>query len=205
MVTLYHAPGASSFAVLIALHEVGAPFETRLIRLDRRADDPPEFRSLNAEGKVPTLLIDGRPLTEVAGILWYLARCHPAAGLLPLGDIEAEARIVGWMSFIASALHPARQLEKPQAQAVYQVAEQRLGAGPWVLGPSFSIADIHLFRLFWRFRGPLAVGAGVSQLDGAPGADAAAAGSGAGSGGGCCRRADAAPVTDGRDPVLPAA
>ena len=34
------------------------------------------------EGKVPVLLIDGRVLTEVAGILWYLARRYPAAQLL---------------------------------------------------------------------------------------------------------------------------
>lgn len=153
--TLYHAAGSSSFAALIALHEAGAAFELKRLRLDQRDADPPEFRGLNAEGKVPTLLIGGRPLTEVAGVLWYLARAYPAAGLLPLGDIEAEARVVSWMSFVASALHPARQLEPAAGQAVYRVAEQRLGAGPWVLGTAFSIADIHLFRLFWRFRGLL--------------------------------------------------
>jgi len=38
-------------------------------------------------------VIDGRPLTEVAATLWYLARRYPDAGLLPQqGDIEAEAR-----------------------------------------------------------------------------------------------------------------
>ena len=159
--TLYHAAGSSSFAALIALHEVGAPFELRRIRLDQREADPPEFRTLNAEGKVPTLLVGGRPLTEVAGVLWYLARAYPAAGLLPLGDIVAESHIVSWMSFNASALHPARQLDKPQAQAVWRVAEQRLGHGPWVVGAAFSIADIHLFRLFWRFRGLLGLDAGA--------------------------------------------
>jgi glutathione S-transferase len=140
-------------AVHIALQEVGAPFEIRRVRLDQRQDDPPEFRTLNPEGKVPTLLIDGRPLTEVAGILWYLARRYPAAGLLPVGD-EAEARVVSWMSFIASAVHPARRQGPEHAAAIYGIADQRLGSGPWAVG-AFSIADIHLFRLFWRFRGML--------------------------------------------------
>ena len=120
MYTFYHAPGASSMAVLIGLHEVKAKFETRLIRFDQREADPPEFRALNPEGKVPTLAVDGRPLTEVAGILWYLARRHPEAALLPVGDAEAEARVVSWMSFIASAVHPARRLGAAQAQASVQ-------------------------------------------------------------------------------------
>ena len=58
---------------------------------------------------MPTLLIDERPLTEVAGILFYLAQRFPEAGLLPDGDIEAEAQAVSWMSFIAATVHPARR------------------------------------------------------------------------------------------------
>jgi glutathione S-transferase len=141
-------------AVHIGLHEVGAAFEGRVITFAHRDRDPPEFRGLNPEGKVPTLVIDGRPLTEVAGILYYLARRYPEAALLPFGDIEAEARIVSWMSFTASTLHPARRQGDEHAKAMYRLADQRLGKGPWAVG-AYSIADIHLFRLFWRFRGSL--------------------------------------------------
>lgn len=154
MYVFYHAPGSSSMAVHIGLHEVGAAFEGRIIAFAHRDQDPPEFRGLNPEGKVPTLVIDGRPLTEVAGILWYLARRYPEAALLPFGDIEAEARIVSWMSFTASTLHPARRQGEAHAKAMYRLADQRLGKGPWAVG-AYSIADIHLFRLFWRFRGSL--------------------------------------------------
>jgi glutathione S-transferase len=154
MYVFYHAPGSSSMAVHIGLHEVGAAFESRTIDFAHRDQDPPEFRGLNPEGKVPTLVIDGRPLTEVAGILYYLARRYPEAALLPFGDIEAEARIVSWMSFTASTLHPARRQGEVHAKAMYRLADQRLGKGPWAVG-EYSIADIHLFRLFWRFRGSL--------------------------------------------------
>ena len=37
---------------------------------------------------------------------------------------------------------------------MYSIAEQRLGEREWAVG-RYSIADIHLFRLFWRFRGSL--------------------------------------------------
>ena len=79
-------------AVHIALHEVGVAFEGHLIALADRDRDPPGFSALNPEGKVPVLVIDGRPLTEVAAILYFLARSRPDAGLFPFGDIEAEAQ-----------------------------------------------------------------------------------------------------------------
>src|SRR6185295_19226393 len=109
MLTFYFAPGSSSMAVHIALHEVGAPFEARPISFAKKDQRLPEFLAINPEGKVPTLLIDGRPLTEVAGCLIYLARRFPEAGLLPQNDPEAEGHIVAWMSFIAASLHPARR------------------------------------------------------------------------------------------------
>jgi glutathione S-transferase len=111
------------------------------------------FRELNPEGKVPTLLIDGQPLTEVAGCLFYLARRYPEANLLPQED-EAQARAVSWMSFIASTLHPARQKGLEHVKQVWSIAQQRLGDSEWLLG-RYSIADIHLFRLWWRVVGSL--------------------------------------------------
>lgn len=149
MLTLYFAPGSSSMAVHIALHEIGAPFEGRPMSFKDNDMRKAEFLKINPAGKVPTLLIDGRPLTEVAGILFYLARRFPDAQLLPHGDIEAEALVVSWMSFIASTLHPARKQGLDHVRQVYRIADTKLGDG-WVLGARYSIADIHLFRLYWR-------------------------------------------------------
>ena len=149
MLTLYFAPGSSSMAAHIALHEVGAAFEGRPMSFRKDDMHSPDFLKINPAGAVPTLLIDGRVLTEVAGILFYFARRFPEAGLLPHGDIEAEAQAVSWMSFIASTLHPARQKGLDHAFKVYGIADRRLGNG-WALGERYSIADIHLFRLYWR-------------------------------------------------------
>jgi glutathione S-transferase len=151
--TLCFAPGASSMAVHIALHEIGVPFEARPISLGKREQRTAEFLAINPEGKVPTLLIDGRSLTEVAGILFYLAKRFPAVGLLP-DDIEGEAQAVSWMSFIASTLHPARARGIDYAPQVYTIADRRLGARDWALG-HYSIVDIHLFRLYWRLANSL--------------------------------------------------
>ena len=152
MLTLYYSPGSSSMATHIALNEVGVPFELKLTELHRQENRTPEYLAVNPEGKVPALVIDGRPpLTEVAATLWYLARRYPEAGLLPqYGDIEAEARVISWMSFIAATIHPARRTGDERWREVFHLAEHRLGSNEWAV-ERYSIADIHLFRLYWRF------------------------------------------------------
>jgi len=153
MLTLYFSPGTSSMAPHIALHEIGVPFESRPISLARKENRTPAYLAINPEGHVPTLLIDGRPLSEVAAILFYVARRFPEAVLLP-DDIEAQAQVVSWMSFIASTVHPARRQGPEHARAIYAIADQRLGNRKWAVD-RYSIADIHLFRLFWRFSNSL--------------------------------------------------
>src|SRR6266851_5467765 len=132
MLTLYFAPGSSSMAVHIALHEIGVAFEGK----------PMSFKK-----------DDMRSLTEVAAILFYLAKRFPEAGLLPRDDIEADARALSWMSFAASTLHPARRHGLDHAKEVWGIADRRLGSG-CALG-HYSIADIHLFRLYWRLANSL--------------------------------------------------
>jgi glutathione S-transferase len=150
MLTLYFAPGASSMAPHIALFETGAAFEGRPVSFKRDENKTPQFLAINPLGQVPVLVIDGRPLTEVAGILFYLAKAYPQAGLLP-EDAEGQAQAVSWMSFIAATVHPARRQGLEHARKVYALADQRLGPAEWTVGDRYSIADIHLFRLFWRF------------------------------------------------------
>jgi glutathione S-transferase len=150
MLTLYFSPGSSSMAVHIALHEIGVDFERRLVSLAKREQFTPEYLAINAEAKVPTLMIDGRPLTEVAAILYYLAKRYPEKGLWPEGDLETEAQAISWMSFIASTIHPARRIGIERWREVFGLAERRLGGREWAVN-RYSIADIHLFRLFWRF------------------------------------------------------
>jgi glutathione S-transferase len=151
MLIFYFAPGSSAMATHIALHEVGAAFEPRLLSFKNNEQQRPDYLTLNPEGKVPALVIDGRVLTEVAATLYYLAKTYPQAGLWPQGGIEAEAQAVSWMSFIAATVHPARRAGEARWREVFELCEKRLGKNEWAVGGHYSIADIHLFRLFWRF------------------------------------------------------
>ncbi len=160
----FHAPGSSSMAVHIALHEIGAPFDAQPMSFHRHDMRKADFLAINPAGKVPTLMVDGKPLTEVAGCLFYLAKRFPEAKLLPHG-IDAEAQAVSWMSFIASTLHPARRQGLEHVSEVWTIAERKLGSAGWALG-SYSIADIHLFRLYWRMvNSPRERPRGLAHLD----------------------------------------
>ncbi len=148
MLVLYFSPGSSSLAAHIALHEIGVTFEARPVFVATKETRKPEFLAINSEGKVPSLLIDGWLLTEVLAILFYLGEKYPGASLLP-ADIEAKAQALSWMSFLASTVHGARAAAE-EARAAFALAAQRLGPREWTLG-DYSVADIFLFRLFWRF------------------------------------------------------
>lgn len=152
MLTLYFSPGSSAMATHIALHEIGVPFEAKPLSFAKREQHTAEYLAINPEGKVPSLLIDGRVLTEVAATLYYLAKRYPEGKLWPDGGLEVEAQAISWMSFIAATIHPARRIGLERWREVFKIADPRLGANEWAVGGRYSIVDIHLFRLYWRFK-----------------------------------------------------
>lgn len=152
MLKLYFSPSTSSLATHIALIECGAAYELDARLLSKQETRTPEYLAVNPDGKVPALLTEsGRILTEVAATLYYIARKHPAAGLWPEGNLEAEAQVISWMSFVASTMHGSRARGPEHVANAFKVANLRLGDRQWAIG-RYSIADIHLFRVYWRFR-----------------------------------------------------
>lgn len=152
MLKLYFSPFTSSLATHIALIECGAAYELDARLMDKQETRTPAYLAINPNGKVPALLTDGgNILTEVAATLYYIARKHPAARLWPEGDLEAEAQVISWMSFVASTMHGSRARGPEHVAEAFKVANLRLGDREWAIGP-YSIADIHLFRVYWRFR-----------------------------------------------------
>jgi glutathione S-transferase len=107
MLTLFYSPGACSMASHIALEEVGASFDNKLVALAKGEQKTPEYLKINPRGKVPALrLDDGSVLTENVAILAYLGRRFPDKGLLP-SDPAAEARCISMMAWLSNTVHPA--------------------------------------------------------------------------------------------------
>ncbi len=152
MLKFYFSPSTSSLATHIALLEAGAPYTLEPRPLSQKATRTEEYLAINPDGKVPALVTNsGRVLTEVAATLYYIARKYPDAGLWPEGDLGAEAEVISWMSFAATTMHGARIGGAEQFAEAFAVANTKLGDNDWAIG-RYSIADIHVFRIYWRFR-----------------------------------------------------
>ena len=104
---LFVAPNTCARVPTIALEEIGVSFDTHLVRVAKNEQKSPEFLKLNPKGKVPTLLIDGDPLTENVAILSWLNATYREAGLLPPADGQIETlKQTADLAFFAGTVHP---------------------------------------------------------------------------------------------------
>src|SRR5258708_21237858 len=78
--TLHFAPDTCARVPLIALEEIGCPYRIEIVAFAKGQHRSPDYLALNPQGKVPTLIVDGRPLSENVPILSWLARAFPEAG-----------------------------------------------------------------------------------------------------------------------------
>ncbi len=113
----------------------------------------PDYLGLNPEGKVPALIIDGKVLTEVAGTLYYLARRYPGGQSLARRRDRGRGpeRSRGCRSSPRRSTRRAALASSAGRRGLHlrRAAPRRCGMDD--AGPRYSIADIHLFRLYWRF------------------------------------------------------
>ena len=83
MYKLYYSPGTASLAVHWMLIELKVPFELVLTDIEKGAQKTPAYLKLNPAGRVPTLLVDGAPLSDCAALLMLLAERHLTANFAP--------------------------------------------------------------------------------------------------------------------------
>ena len=175
MYTLYYSPGACSLATHIVIEETGATYELAMISTKDQTQTP-AWKAVNPKGRVPALSpVAGRIggtdnlLTEASAIMFYLARTHPEAQLLP-PEIAAQARCIEWMSWLTSTVHaqsfgqlwrtPRFTDDESQFPAIrakgltnvrdaFGYIERLLGDGrDWAVPGGYSIVDAYLTVFF---------------------------------------------------------
>lgn len=172
---LFVAPNTCARVPTIALEEVGTPFGTELIRTASNQQNSPAFLKFNPKGKVPTLLIDGSPLTENVAILGWLNAEYPKAGLLPETTSTLDGlRQTADLAFFSATVHPTvtrvamplkfiddkelsfdivRPVGVQAMNMIMDMIESRLDHGPWWYGDTWSIVDGYLFWVWGRITG----------------------------------------------------
>ncbi len=150
--TLAYCPGACSLVPYVLLTEVGVAFDTVNINLSLGINRDPAYLQINPKGKVPTLIIDGQPLTENVAIQMWIALHFPDAQLLPEDPMDAM-RALSVMSWCASAMHPKiTQQARPERYCDLEgSADSVCDLGAQGLREQFAIADTMLAGREWFF------------------------------------------------------
>ena len=126
-----------------------------------------DYLKLNPAGVVPTLLIDGKPITEAAAICLHLADSFKGSRLAPVAGTVERACYYQWMFFCANTLQPAYRTwfypaevagaanadaAKEAARSTIETAWLRVEAhlaatGPYLVGAQMTTADFMLTML----------------------------------------------------------
>ena len=157
-IVFYSSPMSRGRIVHWMLEEVGAPYRYELVNLATSDQKKPAYLAINPMGKVPTIVHRDIVVTECGAICAYLADAFPAAGLAPAPASAARGTYYRWMFFGACCVEPAvidRMLERPAAsrpmalsygsyEDMVKTLEKALAPGPYILGNTFSAADVYV-------------------------------------------------------------
>ena len=159
-------------AVMWCLAELGIEVERFDVGHSYGGTDTAAFRAMNPTGRIPVLKDgDAAPLWESAAILRYLASRYGSAPFWP-PDLEARARVDVWAEwakinvsanftapiFWRLVRTPSRERDMAAIQrsvdllvATLRIAEDRLAAHAYLAGDDFTLADIQLGHLLYRY------------------------------------------------------
>jgi glutathione S-transferase len=155
--------------VLWACDELGLPFERVDVGGAFAFQHEPDYLRLNPNGRVPTILDNGLVMYESNAIVRYLASTYGAGKLLPTG----QNRWVGeqWMDWQQTTMlapmtlmfwqlirtEPAKRDTAGLAAAIKTAAglwpfvDAHLATRPYLAGDTFSMADIPLGCMAYRW------------------------------------------------------
>lgn len=155
MITLYHAPQSRSSRIVWLLEELGGPYEIRPVSIFRPMTGvgAPDPANPHPDRQVPAILHDGALVAESVAIVLYLTDAFPEAGLGPVVGDPRRGAYLTWLAWYSAGMEPAMFASmggelagSPMKQRAYDAMvgrlEGALAQGPWLLGETFSGADL---------------------------------------------------------------
>ena len=157
--------------VLWTCAELELAFERIDAGLQFGVNKTPEYMQNNPNGLVPLINDGGFILWESHAIMRYLARKHDHQGAIAPQDPQKDALVDQWLDWYNTVAWPAmkplfwgwirtpaeqrnlEELEKARLQMVLilEMLEKQLGKAVYVSGAQFTLADIPLALLAFRW------------------------------------------------------
>ncbi len=165
MIRFYFHPTPNPAKISLFLEEAGLPYEIVPVDTKKGEQHSSEFRAINPNGKVPAIVdTDGAGGKEIRvfdsnAILIYLAE---KTGKF-LGAVEDRGELLSWLMFIASGLGPFSgqavhfqhvapagndygvNRYRKEIERHYRVMDDHLAGREFVVGGSYTIADMSLW------------------------------------------------------------
>ena len=162
MIRFYFNLAPNPVKISLFLEEAGLAYEAVPVDTSKGEQHQPAFRAINPNGKVPAIVDTDGPggkqarVFDSSAILLYLG---DKTGKF-IGTKEDRPELLSWLFFIASGLGPfsgqavhfqfaapegldyARTRYRREAERHYQVLEDHLAGRQFIVGDSFTIADI---------------------------------------------------------------
>ncbi len=152
---LFWCPQTRASRAMWMLEEASVDYERVLIDIrDPAAPRDPDFAAASPMGKVPALLDGDVKMAESAAICLYVADRYPECGLAPPVDDARRGEYLFWLLYNPAVIEPAMS-EKFRGtetnrfsngwgdfDAMIETLERGLQNGPWLLGETFSAADV---------------------------------------------------------------
>ena len=164
MITLYHRPKTRATRLIFLLEELEAPYTIHNVTTRTRdGTGKPDPANPHPHGKVPAISDDGVVVFESPAIALYLTDRFPENGLGPPVGAPARGPYLSWLCYYGSVLEPAfmskfMNVEVPRVTAGWVPVEEAMAAvleqlspGPYLLGESFSAADVLYATAFAMF------------------------------------------------------
>jgi GST-like protein len=172
MLKFYFSGAPNPNKVALFLEEAGLAYEP--IPVDTRKGDQfkPEFLAINPNGKVPAIDDNGVFVFDSNAILLYLA--EKTGKFLPSNTPANRGQLLSWLMFIASGVGPysgqavhfkhfaPKELEYAnnryqfEAQRHYGVLDDHLAKNRYMVGDTYTIADMALWG--WARMAPFVMG-----------------------------------------------
>lgn len=171
---LFHHPLTRAANAVWMLEELEVPYTLRFVDAYAGEQKSEEVLALNPMGKLPILKDGDLVVTESAAIGLYLADRYGMGRLAPSPDDPARGTYLRWAFFGPSVLEPGVMAKSSgwevntgaagwgNYEDILKALSSALEKGPYLLGDSFSMADVILggtigFLLRFKMLDPLPV------------------------------------------------
>jgi GST-like protein len=161
MIKFYFSGAPNPTKVALFLEEAGLAYEPIPVDTRKGQQFTNEFLAVNPNSKVPAIVDGDATVFDSNAILLYLA--DKTAKFLPAGTPAARGELLSWLMFVATGIGPfsgqavhfrhhatekiayANTRYQFEAQRHYGIANERLATRRYLVGDTYTIADMDLW------------------------------------------------------------